>query len=83
MTVISAYSASIYAIGATAVLMQIQLLVADVLGIIRKHTPGTFVQSDHSDPLFRVTRTVANTNESIGIFVCGILFCIFTSASHT
>ncbi|NKB99901.1 MAG: hypothetical protein GKR90_15575 [Pseudomonadales bacterium] len=83
MTVFNAYSASIYAIGATAALMLIQLLVADVLGIIRKHTPGTSVQSGHSDPLFRVTRTVANTNESIGIFVCGYCFASLLPRPHS
>ena len=82
-TIFNIYGTSIYAVGAVAALALIQLLVADVIGITRKHVPGTSVQGDHSSLLFRVTRTVANTNESIAIFVCALLFCILSSASPT
>ena len=82
-TILEMYGATIYAVGAAATLALIQLLVADVVGITRKHVPGTTVHGDHSDLLFRVTRTVANTNESIGIFVCATLFCILSLASPT
>ena len=64
-----------------AALMLVQLTISDAVGIIRKHSPGSPVVGDHADLLFRVTRTVANTNESIAIFVCAILFCILSSAS--
>ena len=80
-TIFTTYSSTIFALGATATLALIQLLVADVVGLSRKHTPGTPVLGGHDDALFRVTRTVANTNESIAIFVCAILFCILSSAS--
>ena len=60
-----------------ATLMLIQLLTADVIGIRAKHTPGTPVTSSHDDILFRATRALANTNESIAILllllVAGIL----------
>ena len=81
--VFATYGSTIYALGALAILTLIQLLVADVVGITRKHIPGTPVLGDHSDLLFRVTRTVANTNESIAIFLCAVLFCILSSASPT
>ena len=80
-TLLQAYGASVLAFGAMAALMLIQVLVADVFAILRKHVPGTPVQPDHGDALFRASRTVANTNESIAIFVCALLFCILSSAS--
>ena len=80
-TIFSTYAATVYALGAAAALMIVQLLVADLTGILRKHVPGTTVPNDHSDFLFRVVRTVSNTNESIAIFICAILFCILSSAS--
>ena len=80
-SVIEPYAGSVAAFGAAAALMLVQLVIADVTGIVRKHAPGTAVREDHSDVLFRVTRTVANTNESIGIFVCALLFCVLAAAS--
>ena len=75
------YSATIAAMGALAALMFIQLLVADVIGLRSGHMPGAQVQSDHDSLLFRVTRTVGNTNESIAIFVLAVLFCMLGGAS--
>lgn len=75
------FSTSIYALGAVSVLSLVQLIIADVTGIARKHVPGTAISGDHSDFLFRASRTVSNTNESIAIYVCALLFCIFGAAS--
>jgi len=80
-TLLQTYSSSIATLAVIAGTMLIQLLVADATGILRKHVPGTKVSDDHSDLLFRVSRTVANTNESIAIFVCALLFCILSGAS--
>ena len=77
------YELTIYAIGALALLLLFQLLVADVVGILSKHTPGSTIAGGHSDLLFRVSRTVANSNESIAIFVLAALFCILSGASPT
>ncbi len=77
----SDYAASIGALGAMAVLMLVQLLIADVAGIRHRHVPGTPVTGTHSDVLFRVTRTVANTNESIAIFVLALFFCMLSGAN--
>lgn len=69
------YSSAIASLGGLAALMFVQLLVADVLGIRNKHVPGTPVEPDHSNLLFRASRAVANTNESVAIFVCALLYC--------
>ena len=81
MDVFSAYSESVIALGVLAVLMLVQLLIADVIGIKQKHIPGTSVPSDHKLLLFRATRTVANTNESIGIFLVAFVFAVLSGAS--
>ena len=81
MDVALAYAGSVLALGAMALLMLVQLLVADVIGIRAKHVPGTPVLADHQSLLFRTTRTVANTNESIAVFILAILFCILSGAS--
>lgn len=69
------------AVGASAVLLFIQLLIADVIGLKSKHLPGAEIPTDHGNPLFRASRTVANTNESIAIFILSIAFCILSGAS--
>lgn len=74
------YENTILALGAMGVLMLIQLLIADLVGIKSKHLPGSVVSTNHSILLFRVTRTVANTNESIAIFILAVLFGIFSGA---
>ncbi len=75
------YEDTILAMGCMAVLMFIQLIVADVVGIKAKHSPGSAVPSDHDNSLFRASRTMANTNESIAIFILSVLFCIYSNAS--
>ena len=79
--VIETYSTSIAALGAVTALMLLQLVVADVVGIVNKHVPGSKIPDDHDNLLFRAARTVANTNESIGIFICALLFCFLSNAS--
>ena len=61
--------------------MLLQVLAADVVSILRKHPPGTQVVADHGNALFRVVRTVANTNESVAVFLGGLLFCVLSGAS--
>ena len=77
MEMLSDYQSLIMAMLAMGVLMLVQLLVVDVLGILSKHKPGTPVEADHDLPLFRAVRALANTNESIAIFllfsVAGVL----------
>ena len=81
MEIASDYALAMGATGAMAILLLIQLIIADVVGIRARHVPGSPVPADHSDALFRVTRTVANANESIAIFILAIVFCVFSGAS--
>lgn len=64
-----------------ALLMFVQLLVADVVGIRAKHMPGSSVPADHDNLLFRATRVVANCNESIVIFALAMAYCLLSRAS--
>ena len=74
------YELTVMSWGALALLMMIQLLTADIMGIRHRHIPGTPVEASHHNPLFRATRAVANTNESIAIYLLLVLFCIFSGA---
>lgn len=69
------------AMGGMALLMLIQILVVDVLGIRAKHVPGTPVDANHDSLLFRASRTVANTNESVAVFLLAVTFCVLAEAS--
>ena len=69
------YSSAIAALGGLGALMLVQLLISDVLGIVKKHVPGTPVEANHGSTLFRVSRAVANTNESVAVFICALLYC--------
>ena len=75
------YEVAILALGALAFLLVVQIIVADVVGFRSKHIPGEGIAANHSSLLFRASRTVANTNESIAAFIVLVLFCIFSGAS--
>ena len=79
--IMETYATSVNAMIALGGLMLVQLLVADVVGIQNKHAPGSSVEADHSNLLFRVTRTVANTNERIAVFIILLLACFFSGAN--
>lgn len=81
MEVAHMYESTIMALGAMALLMFLQLVFADVVGLRSKHTPGGAIPVDHKNILFRSARTVANTNESVSIFLLASIFCILSSAS--
>ena len=78
---LEAYASTTAALGTMTLLLLVQLVIADITGITWKHTPGTSVAEDHGNLLFRAVRTVANTNESIAIFICALLFCVLSGAS--
>lgn len=78
---VTLYTPTIWALGASAALLLIQLLVADVAGIKARHRPGTPVEADHRHFLFRATRAHANTNESIAAFILLSLFGVLSAAS--
>ena len=69
MELFSPYIPTIYAMGSTGLLMLIQLLVADLAGLKSHHKPGTPVAPDTESFMFRATRSHANTNESVAIFI--------------
>ena len=81
MDLAQTYTTTITALGTLAVLMFCQLLLTDIIGIRNKHVPGSQIPSDHGNLLFRASRTVANTNESIAIFIVAVLFCMLSGAS--
>ncbi|GJM07957.1 MAG: hypothetical protein DHS20C11_02330 [Lysobacteraceae bacterium] len=69
MVDISSYALTVWSMGAMAALMLVQALVADFAGIRVAHKPGSPVQADPESFLFRATRTQANTNETIAVFI--------------
>ena len=81
MEILAEFQLMVAPIGAMASLMVVQILVADVLAIRAKHTPGTPVDANHDSLLFRATRVVANTNESIAVFILAVIFCVLSEAS--
>lgn len=74
------YAPTVAGLWAMAALMLVQLLIADVVGIRARHKPGTPVPADHHNALFRVTRTLANSNESVAIFVLAALAGVLLQA---
>jgi uncharacterized MAPEG superfamily protein len=79
--VLTPYATTITTTGAVGGLMLIQLLVADMIGITSRHIPGTPVEADHKNKLFRAVRALANTNESVSIFILLAMFSIAVAAS--
>jgi len=79
-TYVNEYTLALLSFGVIGGLLLIQLLVADVLGIVKGHTPGTSVASDHESILFRAVRAHANTNETVATFIVLTLFAIALSA---
>ena len=81
MDIITSYTYTVYAIASLASLMLVQLLIADIVGIRLKHIPGSTIPSDHNNFLFRASRVVTNTNETIAIYILAIVVCVFSNAS--
>ena len=75
------YAPTIWALGMSGALLLIQLLVVDLAGIKAGHQPGTPVEADHGNFLFRTIRAHANTNESIAAFILLALFGLLSAAS--
>jgi len=75
------YGPAIAALGVTAGLLLLQILVADVASIRARHVPGTPVEADHAHFLFRAVRAHANTNESIAAFTLLVLSGVLAGAS--
>lgn len=78
MNIAETYQATVIALGALAVLMFIQVLILDLVGIRARHKPGYPISADHGSFLFRASRVVQNSNESIAVFLLAVLFCILS-----
>lgn len=81
MALFESFHSTLSALGAMALLMFVQTLVADFAGLRARHIPGAAIPADHDNYFFRVSRAAGNTNETIAIFVLGVLFCILGGAS--
>lgn len=77
------YHSSILICAMVATLFLVQLIVADIALFLKKHQAGHPLEPNHSHFVFRAVRAHANTNESIGIYILLLLFCIMSqSAAH-
>lgn len=74
------YQITILVVGLMGLLMFIQLVIADVVALVKKHVPGYPVEHSHSQFLFRATRAYLNTNESVSIFILFVCFSLLSSA---
>ena len=80
MEILAPYQVTVTVLGMTALMLLVQLLVMDVVGLRNGHTPGQPVSGGHGDMHFRSYRAHANTNESIAIFVLAAAFAMFSGA---
>jgi len=78
---VAPYIPTVWALGMSGALLLVQLLVVDLAGLKARHRPGTPVDPDPGNFLFRATRAHANTNESIAAFVLLVLFALLSAAS--
>ncbi len=62
-------------------LIFIQVLVADVAGMKAKHVPGMPVTDGHASFHFRAVRSLANTNETLGLFVLLLFAALLLQAN--
>ena len=66
---VAAYTSSLAACTVLGALIYIQVLVADLAGMKARHVPGMPVTEGHASFLFRAVRALANTNETLGLFL--------------
>lgn len=81
MEFIEPYNITVLVAGLTGLVLFLQLIFLDVVAIKVKHTPGHPVAADHSNFLFRASRTLSNTNESVAIFILFAFFAVLSSAN--
>ena len=74
------YQSAIAAFAVVGGLQFVQLLVADVAGLKNGHVPGKTPEATHRSFHFRSVRTVANMNESLGIFIIFLVAGILSGA---
>ena len=76
-----AYHSTLMACTALAVLIFIQVLVADAAGMKAKHTPGMPVTDGHASFHFRAVRALGNTNETLAMFLLLAALAILLGAN--
>ena len=81
MEFIAPYQTTVLVLGLSGFLFWCQLLIADIAGIKAKHTPGFSVEQNHEQFLFRSSRVIANSNESVGVLILVCSFAILSSAN--
>ena len=81
MEFIEPYNITVLVMGLAGLTFFLQLTVVDVMGLKTRHTPGHPIPADHSNFLFRASRTLSNTNESVAIFILFVCFSILSSAN--
>jgi uncharacterized MAPEG superfamily protein len=78
---IEPYKITVLVMGLSGMIFFLQLLIADLVGIKRRHIPGYPIEPSHNDLHFRATRTLSNTNESVAVFILLVCFSILSSAN--
>ena len=81
MEFIEPYKITVLVMGLAGLTFFVQLLLADIIGTKEKHTPGYPISPEHNDLHFRSSRAIANTNESVAIFILFVSFAILSSAN--
>ncbi len=74
MEFLTPYKWSVLVIGLVGLMQVIQLIIADVVALKAKHTPGFPIEATHDSFVFRATRAFMNTNESVSIFILLLMF---------
>ncbi len=77
----ASYGMTVHALGAMAALMLVQLAVLDLTAVRSGKVPGADVPANHEDFLFRASRALGNTNESIAVFVLLVLYGVLSGAA--
>lgn len=83
MEFIQPYKVTVFVLGLTGLLFFLQLLIADMLAIKAKHTPGFVIEQNHDSFLFRSNRVFANSTETAAILILFALFGMLSLAEAT
>ena len=75
------YHSTLIACTALAVLIYVQVLVADLASMKSGHVPGMPVTSGHGNFHFRAVRAIGNTNETLGLFLLLAALAILLGAN--
>ncbi|ROS01705.1 MAPEG family protein [Sinobacterium caligoides] len=81
MEFIEPYKITVLVLGLSGLTFFIQLVVLDVVGFKNNHTPGHPIPASHNELLFRASRALSNSNESVAIFILFVAFSILSSAN--